>query len=95
MHLHYATAVEAARSTLLGISILPVLCIVSYPASYKSLGSVIDLYYSLTDFNHESLKAYLAPTGLVSEPRGDLSRRAHRPTHARSDLAPRPIPLYT
>ena len=23
--------------------------------------------------NHESLKAYLAPTGLVSEPRGDLT----------------------
>jgi hypothetical protein len=26
-------------------------------------------------FNHESLKAYLAPTGLVSEPRGDLTCR--------------------
>ena len=25
--------------------------------------------------NHESLKAYLAPTGLVSEPRGDLTCR--------------------
>jgi hypothetical protein len=24
---------------------------------------------------HESLKAYLAPTGLVSEPRGDLTCR--------------------
>ena len=26
-------------------------------------------------FYHESLKAYLAPTGLVSEPRGDLTCR--------------------
>ena len=25
--------------------------------------------------HHESLKAYLAPTGLVSEPRGDLTCR--------------------
>ena len=49
MQLHYATAVEAARSTVLGISIrvLPVLCIVPYPASYKSLDSLIDLYFSL------------------------------------------------
>jgi hypothetical protein len=27
------------------------------------------------NMNHESLKAYLAPTGLVSEPRGDLTCR--------------------
>ena len=28
-----------------------------------------------SDDDHESLKAYLAPTGLVSEPRGDLTCR--------------------
>ena len=28
--------------------------------------------------NDESLKAYLAPTGLVSEPRGDLTFRGDR-----------------
>ena len=33
---------------------------------------------NFTRFYHESLKAYLAPTGLVSEPRGDLTFRGDR-----------------
>ena len=32
-------------------------------------------YSSDCKAHHESLKAYLAPTGLVSEPRGDLTCR--------------------
>ena len=35
----------------------------------------IGVYISVGD--HESLKAYLAPTGLVSEPRGDLTCRGY------------------
>ena len=40
MQLHSATAVEAARSTVRGISRMPVLCTVPYPASYAQYRSL-------------------------------------------------------
>jgi hypothetical protein len=42
---------------------------------FSDFVSCVFSWFVFCVLHHESLKAYLAPTGLVSEPRGDLTCR--------------------